>query len=184
MVRCARVGDRDEILAMINAVWRKADGSPGDIRLIASGPTFNDVFDPPLYDLALQKDGKYIISGGGWYSGYLVRYNPDGSLDEAGKVQTSFGPFWDRAFALDVGPDGKIVVVGEGKSPTDPSTGPSPVSSPSQLAQSNRPLVVHSKMVRFSAGHYRPAIFFRSHCVGAGRAFVDQLSKWSFRHLR
>lgn len=89
-----------------------SDGSPGDIRLIASRPTFLEDNYPPLYDLALQKDGKFLVSGGGWSSGYLVRYNPNGSLDRTGKVQTSFGPYWDRALALDVAPDGKIVAAG------------------------------------------------------------------------
>jgi len=46
----------------------------------------------------------------------LLRYTPDGMLDPSlnstGYVLTSMGPDWDEANALDMQPDGKIVLAG------------------------------------------------------------------------
>ena len=72
------------------------------------------------WGLALQNDGKIIVSG---YSGpypstnvALARYNTDGSLDTSfngtGKVITDFGSD-DYAYGVAVQPDGKIVVGGQ-----------------------------------------------------------------------
>ncbi|WP_329603645.1 cadherin-like domain-containing protein [Pseudomonas putida] len=71
-------------------------------------------------DMALQADGKIIVVGSivspTYHDWVVLRYNPDGSLDNTfdsdGKVQTSLNAFHDRAFAVDVQPDGKILVGG------------------------------------------------------------------------
>ncbi len=73
--------------------------------------------------LALQPDGKIVVAGytRQWNnpaSFALARYNPDGSLDSGfgsgGKVTTDFGSArGDRARALAIQPDGKIVVAGD-----------------------------------------------------------------------
>ena len=76
------------------------------------------------FDLAIQPDGKILVAGGTRLFGpitinpdnfALARYNPDGSLDPSfdgdGKVSTDFG-LHDRAYGIDVGQDGKVVVAG------------------------------------------------------------------------
>jgi uncharacterized delta-60 repeat protein len=70
--------------------------------------------------LALQPDGKLVATGpsnnGSNYDFALARYNPDGSLDptfgSGGKVTTAIGPGNDRACALALHPDGKLVAAG------------------------------------------------------------------------
>ena len=74
--------------------------------------------------LAIQSDGRIVAAGVAWDSVFLVdsdfglvRYNTDGSLDTTfgigGKVTTDFSSRVDRATALAIQSDGKIVVVGE-----------------------------------------------------------------------
>ena len=75
------------------------------------------------YDVAVQPDGKIIVIGSAFVSGQdnnfaVVRYNPDGSLDNSfgtgGKVITPVGNgnVVDQAYAVALQPDGRIVVVG------------------------------------------------------------------------
>jgi uncharacterized delta-60 repeat protein len=75
------------------------------------------------YDVAVQPDGKIVVIGGALGNGEdmnfaVVRYNPDGSLDDSfgtgGKVITpvSNGDVYDYADAVVLQPDGKIIVVG------------------------------------------------------------------------
>ncbi|MFN0200107.1 MAG: T9SS type A sorting domain-containing protein [Bacteroidia bacterium] len=71
-------------------------------------------------EMAIQTDGKIVVAGHAQVNGntdfVLVRYNPNGTLDNTfgtnGKVLTSFGNFADRAKALVLQPDGKMVVSG------------------------------------------------------------------------
>lgn len=74
--------------------------------------------------VALQRDGKVIVAGSahGGASGvdfFVARYLSDGTLDPSfgshgdGKVVTAIGDFADRAHAVVVQPDGKIVVGGD-----------------------------------------------------------------------
>jgi uncharacterized delta-60 repeat protein len=72
--------------------------------------------------VAIQSDGKILVAGstneGTSIQRFVVaRYNSNGSLDTTfgtgGKVITSFGSGPDRAYAMAVQPDGKIVVGGE-----------------------------------------------------------------------
>ncbi len=78
------------------------------------------------YAIALQQDGKLVAAGtananGGNYDFALVRYNTNGTLDVTfganGKVITSFIssptiPSSDRAYAVAIQQDGKIVAAG------------------------------------------------------------------------
>src|SRR5262249_44373617 len=75
-----------------------------------------------IYGVPVQDDGKIVAAGFSFGSGSgqtftLVRYNPDGSLDEtfgaAGVVYTGFGPqSASGAYALALDPAGRIVVGG------------------------------------------------------------------------
>jgi uncharacterized delta-60 repeat protein len=82
---------------------------------------------PSSYDLdqarglAIQADGKIVAAGitipvTGGYKFVVVRVNPDGSLDATfggtGIVTTSFSTGSDRAYAVALQADGKIVVAG------------------------------------------------------------------------
>jgi uncharacterized delta-60 repeat protein len=70
--------------------------------------------------MAIQADGKIVVVGASQRNAHdsmaLIRYNPDGSVDqsfgEAGKVITSFSEQWARATSVVVQPDQKIVVAG------------------------------------------------------------------------
>ncbi len=72
--------------------------------------------------VAVQPDGKILVAGSSdqGTSGYdfaLARYNPDGTLDASfgrgGRVTTDFGRGADKAHALLLQPDGKIVLAGD-----------------------------------------------------------------------
>ena len=70
---------------------------------------------PYLSAIQLQPDDKILAAGGG-LNFLLVRYNCDGSLDSTfgvgGKVSTDFGSDSERASAMALQPDGKIVLAG------------------------------------------------------------------------
>ncbi len=72
------------------------------------------------YGIAIQPDGKYLVTGatdvGGYADFTLLRYHSDGSLDRSfdgdGQVTTALGSSYDSSYALAVQPDGKILVGG------------------------------------------------------------------------
>jgi uncharacterized delta-60 repeat protein len=72
------------------------------------------------YALGIQPDGRIVVAGsycnGSNYDFALVRYNTDGSLDTGfgigGIVTTSIGSSDDKALALGIQPDGRIVAAG------------------------------------------------------------------------
>ena len=73
------------------------------------------------YAMTIQSDGKIVAAGTtsagyAWYDMLVVRCNADGSLDTGfgtgGKVRTDFAGSADKAFAVTVQPDGKIVAAG------------------------------------------------------------------------
>lgn len=72
------------------------------------------------YDVAVQADGKIVVTGSAWNVDdnefFVVRYNTDGSLDTefgtGGIVTTAMGIRSCYANALKIQPDGKIVVCG------------------------------------------------------------------------
>lgn len=71
--------------------------------------------------VALQPDGKIVVTGDDQGAMGLVRYNADGSPDAtfgtAGKVNLDFSlSTWDEGHDVLVQPDGKIVMVGQGAS--------------------------------------------------------------------
>ncbi len=72
--------------------------------------------------VAVQPDGKILVAGTSdqgatGYDFAVARYNADGTLDAGfgsnGRVTTSFGPGADKAYALLLQPDGKIVLAGD-----------------------------------------------------------------------
>src|SRR5262245_60048 len=121
-----------------NAVVRKRSCKPClealEDRLVPTSglldPTFDGdgILNPPAFGsagIAIQTNGK-IVTAGTVFSGSttvddfaVARYNANGSLDTSfgsgGKVVTDFGKSqsWDRAFAIAIQTDGKIVVAGE-----------------------------------------------------------------------
>lgn len=83
------------------------------IRLNPDGtldPSFNSGSETPYcHTIALQRDGKILVSGGTEYNG-LIRLNSDGSLDTGfSQSFSSGGPIY--CFAIQ--PDGKILAAGE-----------------------------------------------------------------------
>ncbi len=69
--------------------------------------------------VTLQADGKLVVAGYSYITTFesfrfaLVRYHPDGSLDAGfGKVTTAFQVGNDKAFAVAIQADGKIVAAG------------------------------------------------------------------------
>lgn len=74
--------------------------------------------------IAIQSDGKIVLAGYAYnfinlsLDFGLVRYNTNGSLDTSfgtdGKVATDFGGTWERANAVAIQADGKIVAAGYG----------------------------------------------------------------------
>lgn len=93
-----------------------ADGSP-DSTFGSGGKVVTDIeggFDR-CTAICLQSDGKIVVAGGNT-DFKLVRYNPNGSLDNSfdfdGKLTTDFGSVYDQANSIALQSDGKIVVAG------------------------------------------------------------------------
>jgi uncharacterized delta-60 repeat protein len=76
--------------------------------------------DDRLYDMALQSDGKLVLVGDRDGDFAVARLNANGTLDTSfdgdGKLTTNFGGH-ERAEAVVIQPDGKIVVLGPQASP-------------------------------------------------------------------
>jgi uncharacterized delta-60 repeat protein len=106
-----------------------AAGDYGLVRFNPDGTTDDSfVADPPYTDprsfaaVALQADGRIVVAGHEYNYAtddsdfFVARYNPDGSRDETfsgdGILTIDFGGHDDRAKALAVQPDDKIVVAG------------------------------------------------------------------------
>ncbi|HEX9990429.1 MAG TPA: S-layer homology domain-containing protein [Chloroflexia bacterium] len=80
-------------------------------------------FGAVLYALIIQPDGKIVAAGYDYtavdsYNFALVRYNTDGSLDttfgDGGRVSTDLGAL-DKAYAIAIYSDGKLVVAGSAR---------------------------------------------------------------------
>ncbi len=69
------------------------------------------------YDMAVLPGGKIVVVGRSYAHFAVARFNADGSVDAAfgtgGKVTTDFAGSLDKAFAVAVQADGKIVAVGQ-----------------------------------------------------------------------
>ena len=107
----------DFIVARYNA-----DGSL-DTTFQSTGKVSTDLggLDDGAQSAALQADGKIVVAGftnanSAHYQFALVRYNTDGSLDTTfnttGRLIPSFGTSSERAAAVAVQKDGRIIVVG------------------------------------------------------------------------
>ena len=91
-----------------------------DVRLDADGKVTTDIGSTTTDDgtaVAVQDDGKIVVAGTSANDFAVVRYNADGSLDTGfgtgGKVTTDIGGTKeDKAHAVALQSDGKIVVVG------------------------------------------------------------------------
>jgi uncharacterized delta-60 repeat protein len=108
-----------------NLVVAKLDQNGNPDESFGTGGISTLSIDPLTYgyDIEYYQDNKFYICGTSGQSGltaprdfFLARYNYDGSIDGSfngsGYVKTSVGSAWDHAFALDIGPDGKIVLAG------------------------------------------------------------------------
>lgn len=85
-----------------------SDGSVDSTFNVGSG--FNNVVN----SMALQPDGKILVSGSFTSynevgSNYLIRLNPDGSIDNTFDIGTGLN---NRAWGIALQPDGKIILVG------------------------------------------------------------------------
>jgi uncharacterized delta-60 repeat protein len=84
------------------------------------GPLYTHKAGCRLCEIAIQPDGKIVVAGSALKDGNfdfaVVRYNPDGSVDESfgagGQVSSPLGDGDDHAYALAIQADGKIVVAG------------------------------------------------------------------------
>ncbi len=105
------------------------DGSP-DNTFGEEGRVITDIDE--AFNIArcmvIQPDGKIIAAGSNQYTSedmdiVLVRYNPDGSIDNTfsvdGKVVTSLGEYTELAKAIALQPDGKILIAGGSDDGTD-----------------------------------------------------------------
>lgn len=105
------------------------DGTP-DSSFNSTGTVysnFNSDSKDCAYAIAIQADYKIVIGGNSMSNSdedfALARYNPDGSPDptfgQNGTVVTDLGSYWDNGYALNIQPDGKIILAGIADSPTD-----------------------------------------------------------------
>ena len=66
--------------------------------------------------VAIQPDGRIVVAGGSGTDFGLIRYRPDGTLDQDfgtdGRVSTDFAAGIDTAQAIALQPDGKIIAAG------------------------------------------------------------------------
>ena len=93
-----------------------------DASFSGDGKVMTDIYadEDYAYDVAVQADGKIVVTGSAWNVDdnefFVVRYNTDGSLDTefgtGGIVTTAMGIRSCYANALKIQPDGKIVVCG------------------------------------------------------------------------
>jgi uncharacterized delta-60 repeat protein len=108
------------LLALCLAVSHAASQSAGMLdpafgnggKVITAITNFSD----EAADIALQPDGKIVLAGAADNAFGLARYLPDGDLDatfgNGGKVRTVLWSYEDKAKAIAIQPDGKIVAVG------------------------------------------------------------------------
>ena len=96
-----------------------------DYSFPAGGGYGNDGFDGSVYDIKVDSSGRYLIggdfgnyyyNGSSYYSPYLIRLNPDGTVDTS--FNTTYnndcygGGFNGTVYTIEIQPDGKILVGG------------------------------------------------------------------------
>jgi uncharacterized delta-60 repeat protein len=105
----SRSGDGSGAAALVRY---NPDGSL-DASFGAGGKVFTDQV-PPIYEIAVQPDGKIVAAGVGFT---ITRFNPTGALDTSfgtgGIVTTNFGNEGEYAYSVAVQADGKIVAAGD-----------------------------------------------------------------------
>ena len=112
------------VVALVIATATPGSATPGDLdqNFDVDGRVTTDFGDrDSAGGVAIQTDGKIVAAGfGGGAGGFdfaVARYNTDGSLDSTfdgdGKANTDFNSSDDRAFALVIQGNGKIVVAGQ-----------------------------------------------------------------------
>jgi uncharacterized delta-60 repeat protein len=109
--------DGDDVPARDLAVARYNPNGTLDTGFSGDGKRTTDFADDTAYDVAVQADGKIVVSGSASGDFALVRYEQDGSLDDAfsgdGRVKVGFTDSRAAgARAIAVQPDGKIVAAG------------------------------------------------------------------------
>lgn len=124
LARCGRLTLTMVLVAAV--VWATpAEGAPGDLdRTFRHDGTVITNLTPwneNVGDVAIQGNGKIVVVGrmsshGGYGAFVVVRYRPDGRLDERfggdGVVTTNIARREDAASAVAIQSDGKIVVAG------------------------------------------------------------------------
>ncbi|MGI8604527.1 MAG: delta-60 repeat domain-containing protein [Verrucomicrobiales bacterium] len=102
----------------------RARGAPGNLDPTFNGSGSTIITFPDSVDFgtatAVQPDGKIVVVGraqnGHDFDFFVMRYNPDGSLDttfgDEGKVLTAMRRTDDGATGVKIQPDGKLVVCG------------------------------------------------------------------------
>ncbi len=113
----SRIGSTDDFaLARYNTDGSLDTTFDGDGKVTTDIGTSTDW----AFSVAIQPDGKIAAAGNSFNGSIddfaLVRYNADGSLDTTfggdGKVTTTIGSSTDRAYAVAIQPDGRIVAAG------------------------------------------------------------------------
>jgi uncharacterized delta-60 repeat protein len=108
-------GDSDGLVARYTPEGSLDTSFSEDGWAIAPELGYNEYW---FYDVVVQVDGKILAFGSAYpdYPFLLVRFNPDGSLDQAfgesGALTTDFPGYTNFPFQVLLQPDGKIVVVG------------------------------------------------------------------------
>src|SRR5688572_7701197 len=114
-------------LYLLSAPQAGASG-PGDLDATfgTAGRVMNPIGSVQGMDVAVQKDGKIVVAGYIWRAAGLpnfvvIRYNPDGLLDDSfngtGIVADSPTEYEEYATSLAFQTDGKIVVAGSSRRP-------------------------------------------------------------------
>ncbi len=108
------------LLALCLAVSHAASQSAGVLdpafgnggKVITAITNFSD----EAADIALQSNGRIVLAGTADNAFGLARYYSDGNLDNTfgngGKVRTLVGPLEDKAYAVAIQSDGKIILAG------------------------------------------------------------------------
>jgi uncharacterized delta-60 repeat protein len=125
--RSTAVATTSERIYLLGTYWVNGSYGIGILALKPDG-TFDYTFDgdgtrtvtvstsDDVGDIAVQNDGKILICGYTPEDIFVIRLNPDGSMDDSwgvnGVAITSVTTSWDRVHKIKCQPDGKVVVAG------------------------------------------------------------------------
>jgi len=110
-VKCTVVS----LLIVLSGVLRAASQASQDVV----DSSFNPSTDGPIYNMALQADGKILIVGGfmyvdGQFSPEVARLNPDGSLDTSFVAATTVAGYFLDMNCVAVDSLGRVYIGGDG----------------------------------------------------------------------